>query len=351
MVPQKTAMLGFTLLVFSHSGCGGSKKAIVDTDTEDVLPADPAETDTINDDMGPIDAMDAIEDTDVLFDVGVDIEDAFLDTIDIGDDGPCSTTAWQTYTATDTPIAVPDNDETGVQSTISVDDCDIEVNDIRVDVNISHPFIGDLRVKLKTPIGQEIYLHDRTGNVTDNIITTYPTATIPAQTICVLMPIPTSLGNWKLIVTDNGAGDTGTLNSWSILFNGIRGYCPYTRYNSTDTFPIAIPDWDTTGISSQIYVGDSGSIAGINVLVDVDHDWIGDIHISLESPAGGHILLYDGAGGPRTYLTTIFPLEVAPLDSLSTFHGTPMNGTWWLHVADTDPTLTGRLLLWALYIH
>lgn len=346
----RAMLLGLaSLILLCMSACGGSKKATGDIDTEDSIPTDPSEADAINEDMGPIDALDPTEASDLLHDVEVDLGDAPSDTIDIEEDGPCSTTVWHTYSATDTPIAIPDNDETGVESTITVDDCDIEVNDIRVDVNITHPFIGDLKLKLISPSGEEIYLHDRTGNVTDDIITTYPTSTIPAQTTCVLIPISSSLGDWKLNVSDNGAADVGTFNSWSISLRGTPIYCPANGYFSMDTFPIVIPDWDSTGITSSIIVSDSSIITDINVLIDIQHEWIGDIRVTLESPSGSTFGLYDNPGTPGTYLTSLFPLEMAPIDSFVPLIGIPRNGTWLLHVYDLNPTLYGSLLQWSLF--
>jgi subtilisin-like proprotein convertase family protein len=351
MLQARVTLLGFASIIFlSISACGGSKKATGDASTEDVISADPAEADVIDEDIGPVDATDATEAADPPHDVDSDAEDITSDAADAEEEGPCSTTAWHTYAATDTPITIPDNDETGVESSIAVDDCDIEVNDIRVDVNISHPFIGDLKVMLITPLGDEIYLHDRTGTITDDIVTTYPSLTTPAQTICVLMPVSSSIGDWKLNVSDNGAGDEGTFNSWSIMLNGTNGYCPVARYDSSDTFPIAIPDWDSTGIDSTIYISDHGAISGINILVDVEHSWIGDVRISLNSPSGASVVIYNNPSDTGDYLSSIFPQELSSYESMAVFLGAEKNGTWTLNAADLSPSLTGQLRKWILYI-
>ena len=39
---------------------------------------------------------------------------------------------------------------------------------IAVEVDISHSYIGDLRVSLDSPAGTEVVLHGRTGGGTDN---------------------------------------------------------------------------------------------------------------------------------------------------------------------------------------
>lgn len=122
------------MVLFLNLACGDSKKATRDVGTEDTLPGDPPGEDVIGDDVGPVDALDATEVTDPPHEVVVDAPDA----VDAEEDVPCSPTAWHTYTATDTPITIPDDDETGVESTVAVEDCDIEVNDIRVDVNITN---------------------------------------------------------------------------------------------------------------------------------------------------------------------------------------------------------------------
>ncbi|MEQ1512549.1 MAG: proprotein convertase P-domain-containing protein [Lysobacteraceae bacterium] len=77
-----------------------------------------------------------------------------------------------------------------------------------VAVNITHTYKGDLKVDLVAPDGSIYVLHNRTGGSTDNII----------QTFSVNLSTEPLNGTWNLRVNDNAAGDTGTLNSWSITF-------------------------------------------------------------------------------------------------------------------------------------
>ena len=74
---------------------------------------------------------------------------------------------------------------------------------ITVDIDISHTYIGDLKVTLNTPTGATSVLHNNTGSSSNDISKSY---TIDASGI-------ERNGNWTLDVTDSASGDTGTLNS------------------------------------------------------------------------------------------------------------------------------------------
>ncbi|HZW19195.1 MAG TPA: M4 family metallopeptidase [Luteimonas sp.] len=78
----------------------------------------------------------------------------------------------------------------------------------QVGVDISHTYIGDLKVDLIAPDGSVYVLHNRTGGSTDNIDMTY-TVDLSGESLN---------GEWNLRVKDNGKGDTGTLNGWSVRF-------------------------------------------------------------------------------------------------------------------------------------
>ncbi|MGH8032617.1 MAG: S8 family peptidase [Luteimonas sp.] len=77
-----------------------------------------------------------------------------------------------------------------------------------VAVNIVHTYRGDLRVDLVAPDGSLYLLSNRTGADTDNINTTY-TVNLSSEALN---------GTWNLRVNDNGPGDVGYINSWSLTF-------------------------------------------------------------------------------------------------------------------------------------
>ena len=68
--------------------------------------------------------------------------------------------------------AIPYNNSTGI-SGFSKPRGAAQVGSIEVSVDISHTWIGDLRVSLVSPAGTEAVLHDGTGNSAHNLMRVY----------------------------------------------------------------------------------------------------------------------------------------------------------------------------------
>lgn len=77
-----------------------------------------------------------------------------------------------------------------------------------ISVTILHTYKGDLKVDLVAPDGSLYNLHNRTGGSADNVIGTF-TKNLSSELLN---------GTWKLRVNDNGAGDVGRIDTWSITF-------------------------------------------------------------------------------------------------------------------------------------
>lgn len=125
------------------------------------------------------------------------------------------------YLSLGEPLAIPDKDPAGIQSTIAVPDS-FTIGDIHVAVNITHPRVGDLEVDLTSPGGTTVRLHDGSGGNRDDIITTYDLVTAPDG--------PGSMsdfdgedvgGMWTLTVVDAAINNTGLLNNWSLTVDGV----------------------------------------------------------------------------------------------------------------------------------
>lgn len=107
-----------------------------------------------------------------------------------------------------TPVAVPDN--TTINSTIAVTVVTgAAPATLKVPVNITHTYQGDLKVDLIAPNGTVFNLWNRTGAGTDNLVQTF---TVNASAITA------PNGTWTLRVADQASGDAGTLNSWGLQF-------------------------------------------------------------------------------------------------------------------------------------
>ena len=112
---------------------------------------------------------------------------------------------------------IPDNSERGVTSSIFVDitgEPSISEN-LRISIDISHTFVGDLVIKLTAPDGSTTTLHSRSGSGQDDIIGIYPTTLDSETPLSGLYGGPLN-GEWKLTIQDLASRDQGTLNSWGI---------------------------------------------------------------------------------------------------------------------------------------
>lgn len=113
-------------------------------------------------------------------------------------------------------VAIPDNNSNGIVSTIEVAD-DVQIFAVTADVNISHTWIGDLRVVLTSPAGTEVVLHNRDGGSADNIVKSWDLSAFDGEN---------AQGTWSLTVDDNAAADTGTLNNWGLVISGLGEALP-----------------------------------------------------------------------------------------------------------------------------
>ncbi len=126
-------------------------------------------------------------------------------------------------------VSIPDNNAGGVSSTIQVNDS-FTISDLNLSLDISHTYINDLRIKLTSPQGTEVYVFDRGCGNQDNIVVTFDdeaSSTMdcsnmasgntyqPANPLSAFDGENTQ-GTWTLTVSDHYSQDTGTLNSWSL---------------------------------------------------------------------------------------------------------------------------------------
>jgi len=109
-------------------------------------------------------------------------------------------------------LPIPDNDPSGISSTIEVAQAGT-VRDIKAWVDVTHTWIGDLKIELTGPSGEVVTLHDRSGGNNNNLSVTYDKETLAALQN---FEGDQSQGTWRLKVTDSANRDTGKLNKWGI---------------------------------------------------------------------------------------------------------------------------------------
>lgn len=123
------------------------------------------------------------------------------------------------------PLDVPDAHTRGhsskpgvLETTITVTD-PTDIDHVGVSLDLSHTYIGDLVITLASPDGTLSTLVDRPGQTLfnpwgsgqDNIVFDLSTTHDWGET---------GVGDWTLAIYDLAAGDTGTLNDWSLTFYG-----------------------------------------------------------------------------------------------------------------------------------
>jgi len=109
-------------------------------------------------------------------------------------------------------LAIPDYRVAGVSSVIEIPVSGI-VRRIRVEVDITHPYIGDLQVELMSPTGRRALLHARHGGSNDDLRVSYDSDR-PGQ-LANLVGLPMQ-GGWVLRVADRARRDVGRFNRWRL---------------------------------------------------------------------------------------------------------------------------------------
>jgi len=108
---------------------------------------------------------------------------------------------------------IPDNDPAGITRSLSTAQAG-NVETVELTVDITHGWIGDLRIVLRSPAGTEVVLHDRSGRDADDILKTYTPSTTPALGDLAGESIA---GDWQLRVSDHAGDDLGKLNRWRLV--------------------------------------------------------------------------------------------------------------------------------------
>lgn len=126
----------------------------------------------------------------------------------------------------------------------------------------------------------------------------------------------------------------------------------------------AIPDWqgssppmpailnffnanqDIPGIISAIQINDSSPVRDVQVTVNIEHSFMGDLEINLIAPNGAVVLLQSRILGNSNKLQATYSLSTTP--AFKQVLNLPARGKWQLWVTDLAPGDTGTLKSWQL---
>ena len=87
------------------------------------------------------------------------------------------------------------------------------VGALKVALDLTHTFVGDLRVDLSAPSGQAATLHNREGGGQDNLIVAFDSSANGKLADLLGAEIA---GEWRLRVADLAGRDVGKLNVWTL---------------------------------------------------------------------------------------------------------------------------------------
>ena len=158
--------------------------------------------------------------------------------------------------------------------------------------------------------------------------------------------------------TDTGDPD-GTWSPW-FGFGRVDAVAAVTRalaelpgtpgisFSGSSSPNTDIPDNDSDGVLDVIVCDQQISLQSISIAVEIDHTYIGDLRITLFSPAGTEVILHDRNGGNSDDLVTTFDTGNTP--GLSALRDESAEGAWALLIQDMAAVDNGQLKQWSLDI-
>ena len=216
------------------------------------------------------------------------------------------------YQSADTPVAIPDNNPAGATSTIVVPD-NKAVQSVKVRLNLTHTFDGDLIITLVPPVGAPIMLSNRrspfgganfVGTVFDDAAATSITSGTPPFTGSFRPETPLSSANgisaagaWQLHVVDADNADVGTIDDWTLtLTYPATGCGPHAMYQVLTLVADACP---TGGAGSADTHWDAGEQVSFKVGLDNDGTTtLTGVTATVTSTTPGVVMLDGTAGYP-----------------------------------------------------
>jgi len=320
---------------------------------------------------------------------------------------PTCATAASSFTQS-TPVAIPTGPAV-VTSTLQVTGAGPYLYDVDAVTDITHTFAADIDMTLTSPAGTVVTLTTDNGSGNDNVFDgtrwdddanpggqvpyvtnnglvtdhAYVNGTLasplaPEEAMAAFVGENPN-GTWTLTVSDDLAGDGGSIVSWSLDLTTL----PQTPVGAPFTFsnmvPVPIPSGPAVVASTINVAGAPSPILDLNAVTDITHTFAADADITLQSPAGtvvtlqtdngaGNDNVYDGTlwdddanpGGQVPYVTNdglatdhayvngTLASPLVPEEAMGAFIGEDPNGIWTLTVSDDLAGDSGSIDSWSI---
>lgn len=112
--------------------------------------------------------------------------------------------------------------------------------------------------------------------------------------------------------------------------------------------PRAVLDYQTA--TSTLNYTSGLTVDDLHVAVHIQHTYIGDLKVTLISPAGTPVVLHNRTGGGTDNIIGTYGVNLNPAQPLSILDGEPATGTWTLEVRDMAGGDTGSLVAWSVEV-
>jgi subtilisin-like proprotein convertase family protein len=278
-----------------------------------------------------------------------------------------------------TTVTIDAGAPSSVQSILTISGITQPVKDIRVKLNLNHSYASDLVIRLQSPSGNSIVLVSNAGGSGDNFFETefsdnavepinqqsppFTGVFTPNEPLSTLLTDDPN-GDWILEIQDQAFQDGGTLTEWELSFETEGTAQLPLIYNNMTSLPIS--SGAPNVVSSEIVINDQDGIrlTELALTLDISHSYTNDLDIKLEAPDGETITLVAFAGGSgdnfqQTKFSDSATADIQdssppfsgsfkPQESLATFTGKAINGTWRLTISDTANQDGGSLNFWKL---
>ncbi len=321
----------------------------------------------------------------------------------------CSTST-TTFTQS-TPTAVPTGPGV-VTSTVVVSGVGTYLFDLDLTTFLTHTFAADIDMTIMSPAGTVVTLTTDNGAGNDNVFNgtvwdddANPAGQVPYVTnnglvtdqayvnLTLASPlVPEEAmgafigedpnGTWTITISDDLAGDGGSLDSWSLGVTTLPTAPTVTTVPTvTQATPTAIPTGPAVATSTLVVSGAGTSILDVDVTTFLTHTFAADIDMTIMSPAGTVVTLTtdNGAGNDNVFNGTVWNDDanpagqvpyttnngvvsdhayvnltlaspLVPEEAMAAFIGEDPNGTWTITISDDLAGDGGSLDSWSLDI-
>ena len=320
----------------------------------------------------------------------------------------CSVTT--TSFSNNTPVAIPTGPAV-VTSTITVSGLGPYLADVDITTFIQHTFAADLDITIQSPAGTVVTLTTDNGAGNDNVFNgtvwdddanpggqvpyatnnglvtdhayvnlTLASPLVPEEALAAFIGENPN-GTWTITISDDLAGDGGSLDSWSLDLDVIPNAPIASTMSFANNTPVAIPTGPAV-VSSTVNVSGAGTtISKVTLLTNITHTFAADLDITLLSPAGTIVTLTtdNGAGNDNVFNGTLWDDDanpggqvpyatnnglvtdhayvnltlaspLVPEEHMGAFINEDPNGTWTITISDDLAGDGGSLDSWTLNI-